>query len=50
MIMMIEIKKVNPARAGMIPIEYAIEAATKGKPRASGDDPSLDKRRLSLAA
>ena len=32
-------KKVNPARAGMIPTVAAKEALFSGKPRASGDDP-----------
>ena len=30
---------VNPARAGMIPVEFAAWMMGIGKPRASGDDP-----------
>ena len=33
------IRKVNPARAGMIPVEYTPGAPLRRKPRASGDDP-----------
>ena len=30
---------VNPARAGMILVQEVIRVKTRGKPRASGDDP-----------
>ena len=33
------VMKVNPARAGMIPIDCAFVSSKHGKPRASGDDP-----------
>ena len=32
---------VNPARAGMIPVVMVVVAWFQGKPRASGDDPTL---------
>ena len=32
-------KTVNPARAGMIPVEIDVPVIAGGKPRASGDDP-----------
>ena len=31
---------VNPARAGMIPMIACERASSRGKPRASGDDPA----------
>ena len=31
--------RVNPARAGMIPLDSMFAAVKAGKPRASGDDP-----------
>ena len=36
------IPQVNPARAGMIPINHVGHLADSRKPRASGDDPWTD--------
>ena len=41
---------VNPARAGMIPLEGAMNATTFSKPRASGDDPAAGTRALAALA
>ena len=42
------IRKVNPARAGMIRVHRCTGVCTAGKPRASGDDPvsALTTRRI----
>ena len=44
------LRKVNPARAGMIRIEMEFRNRAHGKPRASGDDPSQPCGRLSTVA